>query len=213
MTDGVTDLRTEQFRIRNYRVLRDVVLKDITPLTALCGANGSGKSTVIDVFAFLHAAFTTSLRPAWDVRNRLAEIRSRGQEGPVGIAIKYRSNLDGTSRLATYSLEVGQARCIPVVRTEQLRWTLAPALRAAHPRVPRSLAARQKFRVSDDIRGGTREALEHFLQSHCYHSSGLRKMALASDVARHLDGENNRSASFCCLRDGLRLLASGRVSA
>jgi AAA15 family ATPase/GTPase len=37
MTDGVTDLRTEQFRIRNYRVLRDVVLKDITPFTALCG--------------------------------------------------------------------------------------------------------------------------------------------------------------------------------
>ena len=137
MTDGVTDLRAEQFRIRNSRVLRDVVLKDITPLTALCGANGSGKSTVIDVFAFLHAAFTTSLRRAWEVRNRLAEIRSRGQEGPVGIAIKYRSNLDGTSRLATYSLEVGEARGIPVVRTEQLRWTLAPALRVAYPRVPR----------------------------------------------------------------------------
>jgi predicted ATPase len=126
MTDGVTDLRIKQFRIRNYRVLRDVVLKHITPLTVLCGPNGSGKSTVIDVFAFLHTAFTTNLRRAWDERNRLAEIRRREQDGPVGIEIKYRTNLDGTSRLATYSLELGEARGIPVVQTEKLRWTIAP---------------------------------------------------------------------------------------
>jgi len=126
MTDSVTDLRIEQFRIQNYRVLRDVVLKDITPLTVLCGPNGSGKSTVIDVFAFLHTAFTTSLRRAWDERNRLAEIRSRGQGGPVGIEIKYRTSLDGKSRLATYSLELGESRGVPVVQTERLRWTTAP---------------------------------------------------------------------------------------
>ncbi|HEY5877899.1 MAG TPA: AAA family ATPase, partial [Nakamurella sp.] len=73
MATGVYDLSIEQFRIRNYRVLKDVTVRDISRLTVLCGPNGSGKSTVFDVFAFLHTAFTTSLRQAWDERNRMAE--------------------------------------------------------------------------------------------------------------------------------------------
>src|SRR5512136_785663 len=36
----------------NYRALRDVELRDITPLTVLLAPNGSGKSTFLDVFSF-----------------------------------------------------------------------------------------------------------------------------------------------------------------
>jgi len=74
----------ERLRIRNYRVLRDVTFDRLTRLTVLFGPNGSGKSTVFDVFAFLNEAFTTNLRRAWDGRNRIREIRSRGSDGPVG---------------------------------------------------------------------------------------------------------------------------------
>ena len=45
--------RVESLRIRNYRALQDVEIKDITPLTVLLGPNGSGKSTIFDVFNFL----------------------------------------------------------------------------------------------------------------------------------------------------------------
>lgn len=45
--------RIESLRVQNYRALRSIELKDITPLTVLLGPNGSGKSTVFDVFNFL----------------------------------------------------------------------------------------------------------------------------------------------------------------
>jgi predicted ATPase len=111
-------------RIRNYRVLRDVTFGELTPLTALFGPNGSGKSTVFDVFAFLHEAFTTNLRRAWDARNRLAEIRSRGSDGPVEIELKYRESASG--RLVTYKLAISEDQGLPVVVEERLQWTTAP---------------------------------------------------------------------------------------
>ena len=54
--------RVEYLRVQNYRVLRDVEFKNLTPLTVLLGPNGSGKSTVFDVFAFLSECFTDGLR-------------------------------------------------------------------------------------------------------------------------------------------------------
>lgn len=125
MTDR---LRIERLRVQNYRVLRDVTFQDLTPLTVLCGANGSGKSTVFDVFAFLNEAFTRGLRPAWDDRNRIDAIRSRGHEGPVSFEIAYRApNLEGQWRKVTYRLAIDQQGTMPVVVSESLRWSTAPA--------------------------------------------------------------------------------------
>ena len=45
--------RIESLRVKNYRSLRDVQLRKITPLSVFLGPNGSGKSTLLDVFAFL----------------------------------------------------------------------------------------------------------------------------------------------------------------
>ena len=49
--------RIEYLRVENYRALKHVELKDLTPITVLLGPNGSGKSTVFDVFAFLSECF------------------------------------------------------------------------------------------------------------------------------------------------------------
>jgi predicted ATPase len=125
MTDR---LRIERLRVQNYRVLRDVTFQNLTPLTVLCGANGSGKSTVFDVFAFLNQAFIRGLRPAWDDRNRIDAIRSRGHEGPVSFEIAYRApNLEGQWRKVTYRLAIDQQGTMPVVVSESLRWFTAPA--------------------------------------------------------------------------------------
>lgn len=114
----------ERLTIQNYRVLRDVTFDKLTPLTVLFGPNGSGKSTVFDVFAFLNEAFTTNLRRAWDRRNRLHEIRSRGADGPVVFELKYREHRD--SRLVTYRLAIDEQHGSPVVVEETLRWNIAP---------------------------------------------------------------------------------------
>ncbi|MFH1732479.1 MAG: AAA family ATPase [Planctomycetota bacterium] len=112
--------RIEFLRVQNYRALRDVELKEITPMTVLLGPNGSGKSTFFDVFAFLSECFETGLRRAWDRRGRMKELRSRGSDGPIIIELKYRESPD--TPLITYHLAVDEEQDGPVVAEEWLQW-------------------------------------------------------------------------------------------
>ena len=112
--------RIERLRVQNYRVLRDLELRDISPLTVLLGPNGSGKSTLFDVFAFLSECFTDGLRRAWDKRNRFRELRSRGAGGPIVFELKYRERR-GTP-VITYHLAINERRSGPVVADEWLQW-------------------------------------------------------------------------------------------
>src|SRR6266852_6669208 len=82
--------RIEQLHVKNYRALRSVDFREVTPLMVLLGPNGSGKSTVFDVFNFLSECFQSGLRHAWDRRGRAKELRTRGSTGPVTIELKYR---------------------------------------------------------------------------------------------------------------------------
>lgn len=111
--------RIEYLKVQNFRALRQVEFKDLTPLTVLLGPNGSGKSTVFDVFAFLSECFELGLRRAWDKRGRAKELKTRGGDGPVSIEIKYR---ESGFPLITYHLAVDERQAGPVVVEEWLRW-------------------------------------------------------------------------------------------
>ncbi len=78
--------RIEYLRVQNFRALRNVELKNLTPLTVLLGPNGSGKSTIFDVFAFLAECFESGLRRAWDKRGRAKELTARGKSRGTGLA-------------------------------------------------------------------------------------------------------------------------------
>ncbi|MCA3006019.1 MAG: AAA family ATPase [Planctomycetaceae bacterium] len=121
-----TPARIEAISVKNYRALKNVEFKGLTPLTVLLGPNGSGKSTVFDVFAFLSECFAGGLRKAWDKRGRFKELRSRGADGPIEIEIQYREGGRPTSGqrnpLITYHLAVGEEKSGPVVVEEWLRW-------------------------------------------------------------------------------------------
>ena len=112
--------RIESLKVHNFRALREVEFKDLTPMTVLLGPNGSGKSTVFDVFAFLSECFESGLRRAWDRRGRAKELRTRGAEGAVTIEIKYRER-PGTP-LITYHIAVDEHAGRPVIVHEWLRW-------------------------------------------------------------------------------------------
>jgi predicted ATPase len=112
--------RIEQLRVENYRALKSIELKDITPLTVLLGPNGSGKSTVFDVFNFLSECFQFGLRHAWDRRGRARELKTRGQTGPVVIELKYREKQG--QPIITYHLAIDERSRGPFVAEEWLQW-------------------------------------------------------------------------------------------
>lgn len=112
--------RIEYLRVQNYRALKDVELKGLTPLTVFLGPNGSGKSTIFDVFAFLSESFQSGLRKAWDKRGRFKELRSRGAVGPIMFEVKYREKK--SSPLITYHLEIDEDSKGPFVARESLSW-------------------------------------------------------------------------------------------
>ncbi|MET8883064.1 AAA family ATPase [Streptomyces rubiginosohelvolus] len=115
----------EAIKVENYRVLQDVEIKKLKPFTVLIGPNGSGKSTLFDVFAFMETSFTVGIRAAWDRRGGLAQLRSRGADGPIAIQISYRQ--EPKENLLTYRLEINEERGRPVVSREWLRWTAGRA--------------------------------------------------------------------------------------
>jgi predicted ATPase len=119
-TKTTASARVESLKVQNFRALRDVEIRELTPLTVLLGPNGSGKSTIFDVFAFLAECFELGLRRAWDKRGRAKELKTRGSDGPLSVEIKYR---EPGFPLITYHLAVDEVDGAPIVVEEWLRWT------------------------------------------------------------------------------------------
>lgn len=97
-------MRIKQIDIKNYRLFKDVTLSDLPQLVVVVGANGTGKSTLFDVFSFLKDALTQNVASAVAKRGGFRALVSRGHTGPIEIAIKFR---ESQGRLATYVLSVG----------------------------------------------------------------------------------------------------------
>ena len=111
--------RIEYLRVKNFRALSDLELKAIKPLTVLLGQNGSGKSTVFDVFAFLAECFF-GLKKAVDKRGRFRELRTRGSTEPIEIILKYREGKDSSP--ITYRLVINENSTGAYVEEESLAW-------------------------------------------------------------------------------------------
>ena len=120
----------EALRVRNYRALQDIELKQLKPLTVFLGANGSGKSTLFDVFAFLSECFTIGLRQACNKRGGLKELRTRGCDGPIEFELKYRE--EPKSPIITYHLSIDEGIKGLFVDTELMKWR--PSSRGKHIR-------------------------------------------------------------------------------
>ena len=112
--------RIEELSVINYRALRNLNLKGLSPLTVFLGPNGSGKSTIFDVFAFLSECFSVGLRKAWDKRGRFKELRTRGTEGAIEFELKYREKPN--SPIITYHITIEEGRKGPYVAEEWLQW-------------------------------------------------------------------------------------------
>lgn len=112
--------RIESLRVENYRSLRKVEMNHLTPMTVLLGTNGSGKSTIFDVFNFLSECFQFGLRHAWDRRGRGKELKTRGSTGPIVFELKYREKPN--TPIITYHLAIDEGSKGPEVVEEWLQW-------------------------------------------------------------------------------------------
>ncbi|GBE35484.1 hypothetical protein BMS3Bbin06_02025 [bacterium BMS3Bbin06] len=123
--------KIEGFRIKNYRVLKDVTLgklwntqqaQPLTPMTVVIGKNGVGKSSLFDAFGFLADCLKLGVEEACDTRGRggFDRIRSQGRNDPIEFQIYYKQ--EGNARPITYELAIDADRTgRPYVKLERLR--------------------------------------------------------------------------------------------
>ena len=57
-------MKIESIRLKNFRAFRDVTFADLPKFCILVGANGTGKSTLFSVFAFLREAMSSNVTAA-----------------------------------------------------------------------------------------------------------------------------------------------------
>ncbi len=123
--------RIEGLMIRNYRVLEHITLgklwntqkeQPLTPMTAVIGKNGVGKSSLFDAFGFLADCLKNGVEEACDSRGRggFEKIISQGRNGPIEFMIYYKEG--GNSRPITYEISIALDKSRrPYVQKERLR--------------------------------------------------------------------------------------------
>ncbi len=116
-------MKIGSIKIRNYRVFEDIEIKNIPSFCVIIGANGTGKSTLFDIFGFLRDALKNNIRQALQIRGGFNEVITRGKEKEdIEIELKFRMKILETERLVTYSLTIGQEKKRPIVKREILRY-------------------------------------------------------------------------------------------
>jgi predicted ATPase len=97
-------MRLEHIHIKNYKAFQNVVIKDIPPLAVFIGANGTGKSTLFDVLAFLRDCLRGyNIREALQMRGGFYQVISRGAENK---AIEITLNFSDSDSCYRYYLKI-----------------------------------------------------------------------------------------------------------
>lgn len=115
-------MKIETIRLKNYRVFQSLELTDLSALAVFVGANGTGKSTLFDVFAFLSESLQGNVRSALANRGGFGEVKSRDSAGFIEIELQFRLEISGRNRLVIYRLEIGEEKGRPIIEREILRY-------------------------------------------------------------------------------------------
>jgi predicted ATPase len=116
-------MKIESIHLKNFKAFKNVEIKKIPKMCVFVGANGTGKTTLFNVFSFLKDALTDNVHVAL---TRLGggrgfqEVKSRNSTGPIEIELKFR--LTDKSPLITYSLKINEEDGRPIIEREILQY-------------------------------------------------------------------------------------------
>lgn len=128
----------EGFWIRNFRAFRqiavgssfqqsvvmdfegEVVPYELTPLTVFVGDTGTGKSTILDAFAFLSDCINSDIGSAISRRGGFESIYHFGGAGPLAIGVVYRPCGEPQSLTYVLSIDLDPSTRRPFVETEAI---------------------------------------------------------------------------------------------
>ncbi|MCL2710462.1 MAG: hypothetical protein FWE95_06250 [Planctomycetaceae bacterium] len=128
----------EGFWIRNFKVFRqiavgssfqqsvvmdcegDIMPYELTPFTVFVGDTATGKSTILDAFAFLADCINYGIGPALSHRGGFESVYHFGGEGPLSIGVVYRACGEPQSLTYVLNIDYNQRTHHPFVETEAL---------------------------------------------------------------------------------------------
>ena len=116
-------MKLESIQIKNFRAFKDATMQDIPKYCVIVGANGTGKSTIFQLFGFLRDAMKDNVSVALAKLGGgrgFREVRSRNSTGPVEIELKFRE--DPKKPLITYELAIDENNGNPFVAKEILKY-------------------------------------------------------------------------------------------
>ncbi|MBM4396234.1 MAG: AAA family ATPase [Deltaproteobacteria bacterium] len=112
-------MQIESLQLENYRLFRAAEWAALPRMAVVVGPNGSGKSTLFDALSFLRESLQQNVAAAVARRGGFRELVSRGEDGPIAIALTF---VETGGRRATYRVEVASDGGRPVVEREVLRF-------------------------------------------------------------------------------------------
>jgi len=128
----------EGFWIRNYKAFRqiavgssfqqsvvmdfagEIVPYELTPLTVFVGDTATGKSTILDAFAFLADCINHGIGPALHRRGNFESVYHFGGAGPISIGVVYRPCGEPQSLTYVLSISYDPKMQRPFVETEAI---------------------------------------------------------------------------------------------
>jgi len=128
----------EGFWIRNFKAFRqiavgasfqqsvvmdfegDFVPYELTPLTVFVGDTGTGKSTILDAFAFISDCINHGIITALNHRGGFESVYHFGATGPISIGIVYRPCGEPQSLTYALNIDLDPATRRPFIETEAI---------------------------------------------------------------------------------------------
>lgn len=110
--------------LRNFKAFKAINLAQLPPYSVFVGANGTGKSTLFDVFGFLRDCLRENVRAAVQKRGGFKELATRGSDNPaIEIRLRIRMSLPRIGeRTVTYAVQIAEKSGRIVVANEILKY-------------------------------------------------------------------------------------------